>query len=111
MPLSSHLRTLLSDHPIAVVAEKVGVAKSTLHSWLTQGSSARLPEPRHLEDLLDLVEASAEERAQAWSGLAEADRERAKHRPGSNRPVGIGTIVSVSMEPGAAPGMLHQVAA
>lgn len=80
MPFSTHLRTLLSDRQISTVAEKIGVARCTLQSWLTQGTSARLPEPYHLDALLDAVEASEEERAQAWRGLAAAGRERAAQR-------------------------------
>lgn len=89
MPLSSHLRKLLGNHAVVTIAEKIGVAKCTLYSWFNNGSSVRLPEPRHLQALLDEVKATKEERAEAWRLLAEADRERAKHRPNSNRSVGI----------------------
>lgn len=77
---------------VADIALKIGVARCTLNSWCTNGTSARQPEPRHLQALLDEVKATADQRAEAWRLLAAADKERAeraKDQTNSNRPVAI----------------------
>ena len=74
--LQTHLRTLLAEQSVGKVAKTLKVARVTVQSWLTTGSSRRCPSPRHLQALLDLVEATPDERANAWALLAQADAEQ-----------------------------------
>lgn len=78
MTIHTHLKEMCRRHPISRLIASLGIARPTIHSWMTSGVSARLPSPRHLQALLDVVDATPEQRAEAWRLLAEADEERAR---------------------------------
>ena len=63
MGLGAHLRRLRGGRPVDTVSERVGVVRSTVYLW---EADDRRPEPEHLQALLDLYEATDDERLEAW---------------------------------------------
>lgn len=78
MTIHTHLREICRDRSISQLVTRLGIARPTVHSWLTNRTSGRLPSPRHLQALLDEVNATPEQRASAWKLLAEADEIRSQ---------------------------------
>lgn len=81
MDFRTHLRTLMGARAPEQCAQALGLGRATIYSWLTEGErSWRTPAPRHLSAFLDLVGATEEQRALAWSLLAKADALRASRQ-------------------------------
>ena len=64
--------------------ERLGVEMPTIHSWETTEEYHRAPSPRYLQMLLDLADATDEQRTEAWRLLAEADKAHAEKRARRN---------------------------
>lgn len=63
MTLGQHLRTLRGSRKVPDVARTLGVVRSAVHLW---EASTRMPSAVHLQALLDLYEASDDQRLRAW---------------------------------------------
>lgn len=70
--LAPHLRQLREKAGLSPqdAAALIGVGRTTLHSWETDGTWYRRPSPSALQSALDAYRASPEEAAEAWRLLA-----------------------------------------
>lgn len=73
MSLGSLLRELRGDRRVSDVARSVGVVRSLVYLWESTTSSRRLPSATKLQHLLDLYEATDEQRLKVWAARAQVD--------------------------------------
>lgn len=71
--LTDFLRTHMKATSQAALARRLNVDPSLISHWM---AGRLIPSPSGLDAFLDLVQATADQRAEAWNLLAEADRAR-----------------------------------
>lgn len=78
MTFSAQLKSLCGEWKAEDLAKELEVGLATVYSWLTEGSSSKLPSPQNLQKLLQFLKVEPEKELELWRAYAQAGKQPAQ---------------------------------